>query len=140
MIKLLLMSKQQKTKDGRSFKKFFTSVNVIVKGEEDKGEQRKTITVRFDKVVDTSKFVRGILTVKEDKIELPYKYEIKTVIKDGVEKIKYPSIYVKAVESYEPRQPKSTITFNLLDEGEDIEDTVVDDEETEEDYNQFEEN
>ena len=137
MIKLLLMSKNQTTKDGRSFKKFFTSADVIVKGEEEKGLQKKSLTVRFEKTIDTSKFVRGILTVKEDKIEMPYKYEIREVEKNGVKKLRYPSIYIKEVIEYEPRQPKSTIHFNLLDETETEEVDIPEDEEDEETENPF---
>lgn len=126
MVKFLLMSKNQKTANGRSFRKFFTSVNIIVKGEEDKGKQEKTLTVKFAKEIDTSKFRRGIITANENDVELPYKYEVRTVTdKDGNEKLKYPHVYVKAIESYEERLPKSTGDFNLKDEQE-TEETEID--------------
>lgn len=136
MMKLLLMSKNQKTADGRTFRKFFTSVYVVVKGEEDLGEQKKTLTVKFDKKIDTSRYLRGIITAKEENIDMPYKYEVKEVEKNGVKKLKYPHIFIKAVEDYEPRSPKSTIRFNLLDEGdteevdipEDLDDTEAEEE------------
>lgn len=118
--KLLLMSKQQTRADGKSkYRKFFTYMDIEVKGEEEKGLQLKSITVKFDTPVDTKNFIRGILTVDEKDIEIPYKYEIKEEVqKDGTVKKKYPYIYVKKVINYEDRKPKSTGTFNLMDEAE----------------------
>lgn len=118
--KLLLMSKQQTRADGKSkYRKFFTYMDIEVKGEEDKGVQLKSITIKFDSTVDTKAFIRGILTVDEKDIEIPYKYEVKEEVqKDGTVKKKYPYIYVKKVINYEDRKPKSTGTFNLMDEAE----------------------
>ena len=128
MIKLLLMSKQQTRADGRSkFRKFFTSVYIEVEGEEEKGLQEKSITVKFDKAVDTSKFIRGILTVDEKNIDIPYRYKVREVtLEDGTVKKSYPHIYIKKVESYEERKPKTTAQFNLMDEAE-TEETDIDD-------------
>ena len=114
------MSKNQTTKDGRKFRKFFTSADCIVKGEEDKGVQNKSFNVRFDKSVDTSKFYRGILKIEDSDIDIPYKWEIKTKVdeKTGKEKKVYPSVYVKKVASYEERKPESTVKFDLKDEKE----------------------
>ena len=118
-MKLLLMSKMQKRPDGKSkFKKFFTYFDIEVKGEEDKGLQTKSITVKFDKSIDTSKFTRGILTVKDKDIDLPYRYEIKEIEKDGELKKSYPHVFIKAYESFEERKPKSTAVPNLMDEEE----------------------
>lgn len=114
------MSKQQTRADGKSkYRKFFTYMDIEVKGEEEKGLQLKSITVKFDTPVDTKNFIRGILTVDEKDIEIPYKYEVKEEVqKDGTVKKKYPYIYVKKVINYEDRKPKSTGTFNLMDEAE----------------------
>lgn len=120
MIKLLLKSKKKKAQNGAQFRTFFTDVMIAVKGEEEKGKQRKSLTVRFDKSVDTSKLVRGFLTVDEKDIDLPFKYQI--IEKDG--KPSYPSIYIRKYESYEEAKGKSTIEF-LTDEDE-TEDTVID--------------
>ena len=118
--KLLLMSKQQTRADGKSkYRKFFTYMDIEVKGEEEQGTQLKSITIKFDSTVDTKSFIRGILTVDEKDIEIPYKYEVKEEVqKDGTVKKKYPYIYVKKVINYEDRKPKSTGTFNLMDEAE----------------------
>ena len=129
--KLLLMSKQQTRPDGKSkFRKYFTYVDIEVKGEEDKGLQTKSVTVKFDKTVDTSKFVRGILSVDEKDIDIPYRYEIKEKLdENGEVKKTYPHIYVKKVLNFEERKPKTTAQFNLMDEAE-TEETEID--ETEE--------
>ena len=129
MLKMLLMSKQQTRPDGKSkFRKYFTYVDIEVEGEEDKGLQTKSVTVKFDKSIDTSRFVRGILTVKEENIDIPYRYKIKEVeLEDGTVKKTYPHIYIKKVESYEERKPKTTAQFNLMDEAE-TEETEIDDE------------
>ena len=119
------MSKVQKTKDGRTFRKFFTSMNIIVQGEEEKGEQEKTLSVRFDKNINTNAFNRGILTCKDEDIELLFKWAIRKVTdkKTGQEKDSYPYVYIKAYETYEPRKPKSTGKFNLKDEDTNEEET-----------------
>lgn len=127
MVKLLLKSKKKQTKDGRQFRTYFTDVMIVVKGEESKGKQRKTLTVKFDKECQgVSKLVRGYLTVNEADIDMPFKYQI--VQKDG--KDSYPSIYIRKFESYEEKKGASTIEF-LTDEDE-TEDTVIDEEAVEE--------
>lgn len=114
--KLLLMSKINQTADGRKFRKFFTTMNIIVKGEEEKGLQQKTLNVKFDKEISTKDFVRGIVQVDENKIEIPYKWEVKEDPKTG--KKRFPTIWIKEIVMYTPKLAKSTGTFNLLDEEE----------------------
>lgn len=114
--KLLLMSKMNQTADGRKFRKFFTSMNIVVKGEEEKGLQQKTLNVKFDEKVNTKDFVRGIVQVDENKIEIPYKWEVKEDTKTG--KKRFPTIWIKEIVMYTPKLAKSTGTFNLLDEEE----------------------
>ena len=127
MIKLLLKSKKKQTKDGKKkFRTYFTDVMILVKGEEEKGKQKKTITVRFAESVDTSKLIRGYLNVDEKDIDLPFKYQV--IEKDG--KPSYPSIYIRKYESYEEKKGTSTITF--LTEEDETEETVIDEEDVEE--------
>ena len=118
--KMLLMSKQKTTNDGkRKYRKFFTYVDIEVKGEEEQGLQTKSITVKFDRSVDTSGFTRGILTLDEKDVDKPYKYEVKEKVKeDGTIEKSYPHIFIKKVLNYEERKPKSTAQFNLMDEEE----------------------
>lgn len=116
MKQLLLMSKIQKTKDGKKkFRKFFTRVMIQVKGEEDKGKQKKSLTVRFTEGIETKDFIRGILSVEDNDIEIPYQWAI-TKTDDG--KDRYPSIYVKKVAKFEPRLSETTVEFCLEDEKE----------------------
>ena len=132
--KLLLMSKMQKTKDGKKkFRKFFTRVMIQVKGEEEKGKQKKSLTVKFADGIETKDFIRGILTCEDNQIEIPYQWAI-TKKDDGT--YRYPRIYVKQVVSFEPRLSESTVEFCLEDEKEtedvdiDLEnDDVIDEEE-----------
>ena len=110
------MSKIQKTKDGKKkFRKFFTRVMIQVKGEEDKGKQKKSLTVRFAEGIETKDYIRGILSVEDNDIEIPYQWAI-TKTDDG--KDRYPSIYVKKVAKFEPRLSETTVEFCLEDEKE----------------------
>lgn len=125
-VKFLLMSKQETTKDGRKFRKYWTSMDIVVKGQEDKGQQLKSLTVKFGQDVETKNFVRGIITAEEKDVHVPYKWEItKKIDKNGVEKEHYPVVYVDRIISYDARQPKSTGTFNLRDEEDELESTEI---------------
>ena len=129
MVQLLLMSKQKKTKDGKKkFRTFFTRIMILVKGEEEKGKQLKTITVKFAEGVDTKDLNRGLLSCSEENIDLPYQWQVR---KDDKGEDSYPYIYVKKIDAFEPKQPKSTIEF-LFDE-EETEPLSVDEEEIEDD-------
>ena len=127
MITLLLLTKNQSTKDGRKFKKFFTRVKIEVKGEEEKGLQPKTLTVKFADGVKVDKLGRGLITCKEEDIELPYKFQITKNEKTGKDQYSY--IYIKGYDNFEPRKPKSTVQFDLLDEDETEEIEILDEEE-----------
>lgn len=126
MIKLLLKSKKKKSANGAQFRTYFTDVNILVKGEEDKGKQKKSVTVKFDQKLDTSNLIRGFLYVDEKDIDLPFKYQI--IQKDG--KDSYPSIFIRKYDRYEEHKGKSTIEF-ITDEDE-TEETLIDDESVEE--------
>lgn len=123
MLELLLKSKKKTNQNGAEFRTYFTDVMILVKGEEEKGKQKKTLTVKFDKAVDTRNIIRGIVKVEEKDIDLPFKYQVKE--KDGKES--YPTIYIRKIASYEERKGASTIEF-LLEEN-DTEETVIDDNE-----------
>ena len=127
MQKLLLKSKKKKAKNGAQFRTFFTDVMILVKGEEEKGKQKKTLTVKFDKTVNTSELVRGYLTVDDKDIDLPFKYQV-LKREDGSDS--YPVIYIHKYEKYEEKRGNSTITF--LTEEDETEDTAIDEDEVEE--------
>ena len=123
MLELLLKSKKKTNQNGAEFRTYFTDVMILVKGEEEKGKQKKTLTVKFDKAVDTRNIIRGIVKVEEKDIDLPFKYQVKE--KDGKES--YPTIDIRKIAEYEVRKGASTIEF-LLEEN-DTEETVIDDNE-----------
>lgn len=130
-VKLLLKSKKKKAKNGAQFRTFFTDVMILVKGEEEKGKQRKSLTVKFDKAVNTTNLIRGYLTVDEKDIDLPFKYQV-LKREDGSES--YPIIFIRKYENYEEKRGNSTITF--LTEEDETEETAIDEEieEVEEDH------
>ena len=130
-VKLLLKSKKKKAKNGAQFRTFFTDVMILVKGEEEKGKQRKSLTVKFDKAVNTTNLIRGYLTVDEKDIDLPFKYQV-LKREDGSES--YPIIFIRKYENYEEKRGNSTITF--LTEEDETEETPIDEEieEVEEDH------
>ena len=127
MQKLLLKSKKKKAKNGAQFRTFFTDVMILVKGEEEKGKQKKTLTVKFDKTVNTSELVRGYLTVDDKDIDLPFKYQV-LKREDGSDS--YPVIYIHKYEKYQEKRGNSTITF--LTEEDETEETAIDEDEVEE--------
>lgn len=122
-VKLLLKSKKKKAKNGAQFRTFFTDVMILVKGEEEKGKQRKSLTVKFDKAVNTTNLIRGYLTVDEKDIDLPFKYQV-LKREDGSES--YPIIFIRKYENYEEKRGNSTITF--LTEEDETEETPIDEE------------
>ena len=123
MEKLLIMSKKQQTKDGRTFKKFFTNLLIEVEGEREKGLQQKSVTVLFGKNVDTSAIIRGIVEVEEKDLSLPRVWKITVDEKTG--KDRYPFVKIYSIASYTPKQAKSTARPVLEDEN-DTEEADID--------------
>lgn len=101
------------------FPSFFTPVKIVVKGEEDKGAQEKTLNVYFSEVADKKLpvgFKGGIIECKPEDINAPYVYEIKTNKKDAT-KLDYPMVYIKDLISVQPLQPKeNTCAFMGVEE------------------------
>lgn len=100
------------------FPSYFTPVTIVVKGEEEKGAQKKGLTVRFSKEADKKlpvDFKGGVLEVKGDKIVFPYVYEIKTN-EEGKED--YPFVYIKDFESITPLKPRENTCSFIVDEEE----------------------
>ena len=48
-MKIKVLKTTKTTKDGKSFVSYFTPVMIVVKGEEEKGEQQKGLTLNFSK-------------------------------------------------------------------------------------------
>ena len=100
-----------------TFPSYYTPVAIVVKGEEEKGEQKKGIKVLFSKVADKKlpvDFNGGILEVKGTDVNMPFVYEIKTN-ENGEDD--YPFVYIKDFESIAPLPaPKNTCRFLGVEE------------------------
>lgn len=116
-MKIKVLKTTKTTKDGKSFVSYFTPVMIVVKGEEEKGEQQKGLTLNFSKQAEKKldvNFNGGILECKGEDVLMPFVYEIKQ--KDG--KDVYPNVYIKDFISVSPLpQRKNTCRF-LVDEEE----------------------
>lgn len=93
-MKVFIYCTEKKTKEGRKFRSYWAYMYLKVKGEEEKGKQRKSVNVSFHQGVDNSKITRGVL---EGDFDLPERYEVK---KDKDGKDKYPAIWVNSVKSF----------------------------------------
>ena len=105
-----------------SFPSYFTPVMIVVKGEEDKGEQSKGLKIVFSKEADKKlpvDFKGGILEVKGEDVNYPFIYEIKKN-EDGEDD--YPFVYIKNFESITPLKPREN-TCRFIGVEEDTEET-----------------
>lgn len=105
-----------------TFPSYFTPVMIIVKGEEDKGEQSKGLKVVFSKEADKKlpvDFRGGILELKGEDVNYPFIYEIKKN-EDGEDD--YPFVYIKNFESITPLKPREN-TCRFIGVEEDTEET-----------------
>ena len=125
LVSLKILSKKIETEVNgrkRTFNRYFSPVKIVVKGEEEKGRQRKSITVKFTQDVTLPKGVRFfILTVDTDKDQLgaPHVYE---VTQDENGNPKYPVIWIRGYEELKPLKAKSRpITEDVEFETEDVE-------------------
>lgn len=110
-IKVLL---SKKTK----FPSYWTPVKIVVKGEEEKGQQEKGLTIRFSKEADKKlpvDFKGGILSVKGENVIMPFIYEIKHG-EDGEDD--YPFVYIKDFDAITPLKPRKNTCEFLVDEEE----------------------
>ncbi len=122
MLSLKVLSKKQEfEKDGKkkSFRTYFTPVHIIVKGEEDKGLQSKTLKVKFTQDVRIPEANNFMLVVDIDKkqISIPEKYEVTE--KDG--KKEYPTVWIRGYDSYTPlhRKTNSNTAFGVVFDSDD---------------------
>lgn len=98
LIKIMITKRNQKSKDGKKrYSIFRTKMNLIVKGEEEKGKQEKWITVKFPSDVDTKELSRGLLTVKVADISFPSVFE---VTQDENGKDVYPVVWIRAFKEF----------------------------------------
>ena len=106
------------------FPSYYTPVMIVVKGEEEKGEQQKGLKVIFSKSADKKlpvDFKGGIIELKGEDVNFPFIYEIKT--KDNGED-EYPFVYIKDFDSVTPLKPRAN-TCRFIGVEEDSEDTEI---------------
>lgn len=110
------------------FPSYFTYVKIVVKGEEEKGAQEKSLNVYFSEGADKKLpvgFKGGIIECKPENINFPYVYEIKKGKKpDGTECDDFPFVYIKDIESITPLKPRANTCQFLVDE-EDTSETSI---------------
>ena len=125
-LKIKVIAKTYKKSNGTgTFEKFFTPVNIIVLGEEDKGLQAKAIQVKFKKGIVPQK---GIYVFNnDDEFSLPYVFEIKEVEqKDGSTKIEYPVCWIRGYKEIRPLpKKKNNSCIPVVDDDENVEDTEI---------------
>lgn len=125
LIKIMITKRNQKTPDGKKkFPVFRTKMNIVVKGEEEKGKQPKWVTVKFPSDVDTKELTRGLLTVKVADISFPRIYE---VVEDENGKKEYPVVWVREFKEF--RETIREIENPFITEESDTEETDIDSEE-----------
>ena len=102
-MKLRIYSTQKTTTDNngkkRKFTAYYTKMNLIVKGEESKGKQLKSVTVKFRKEVNTNGIKRGYLIINNsDDLNAPFIYSIEKDEETG--KDVYPCVWVRGYDEY----------------------------------------
>lgn len=126
-IKLQIFSKKvNATVNGkaRSFNTYFTKMNLIVVGEEEKGRQIKYVTVKFRKNVDASMIKRGYIICDQKDVNAPFKYEVITN-PDG-SKV-YPTLWIRGYKTYIERV-QTHVQNEFITEDEDLDPYAIPDE------------
>ena len=106
------------------FPSYYTPVMIVVKGEEEKGEQSKGLKVVFSKVADKKlpvDFKGGIIECDGKDVIAPYVYEIKKT-EDGEDD--YPFVYIKDIISVSDLKPR-TNTCRFVGVEEDTKETII---------------
>lgn len=95
----IIYKKHMKSPDGsKEWDSFYTYKNILVKGEENRGKQEKSLSVIFDGI-DTKNLSSGFLVVRREDLIQPKIWEIV----DGPNGQKwYPKIKVKEIYSFDP--------------------------------------
>ena len=136
-IKFVLFKSNKTTKDGKKFSAYSTNMNLLVKGEEEKGLQSKKIDVKFDKSllgrIEEIKG-RGDLICEASDVNAPSVYQVTEKIgkdgkvelkKDGTPKKVYPSVYVSNYVEYRFNPKKASQSAFVTCEDLDGEEVVI---------------
>lgn len=132
LITIQISRMNRKSKDGkRKWVEFRTKMNLVVKGEEEKGKQNRWVTVQFDESINTKELSRGLLTVKVADISFPKTYEIKETVdeKTGETKKKYPIVWINAFKEFravEKEVENPFVTDGFDEESDNTEETESD--------------
>ena len=85
--------------DGTKWPNFYTFRNVLVEGEENRGPQEKSLSIKFNPAINLKNFGPGFLVCEKSKCIVPKVYKITTDEK-GVKH--YPYIWVDEIFSFDP--------------------------------------
>lgn len=127
-IKLLVVVKTRKTKQGRKFKSYRTLMNLPVV-ENDNAIEEKWVDVKFGKDVakkdiDALKG-RGYVYVPDDAISAPFRYEITDDTTEEGETVKrYPTVWINKISRYEEAMRKPSQSSFVTEEN-DTEETEI---------------
>lgn len=125
LIKLMITKRNHKSENGKKWVSLRTKMNLLVKGEEEKGKQEKWVDVKvYDKAYPDDVLSRGIITAYVKDINYPKVYEI-TIDENG--KKKYPVVKVFAIQGFTPVEIEYDNPFVVNEE--ETEETEIDDSE-----------
>lgn len=132
LIKLMITIRNRKSGNGQKWVSIRTKMNLLVKGEEEKGKQDKWVDVKvYDKAYPDNVLSRGIITAYVRDINYPKVYEITT---DENGKKKYPVVKVFAIQGFTPVELEYDNPFVVNEQ--ETEETEIDD--VEEHWNDIE--
>lgn len=82
---------------------FYTKMNLVKVGEEEKGKQLCNVTVKFTSDVDSKNITNGMLTAVVKDVGFPRKWEIKKDVpqEDGTVKDSFPTVWIRGFKSFE---------------------------------------
>ena len=81
---------------------YYTKMNLVKVGEEEKGKQLCNVTVKFKSDVDSKNVTHGMLTCLVKDVGFPRKWEvIPEQQDDGTIKDKYPTVWIRSFQSFE---------------------------------------
>lgn len=120
----------------KSFLRYFTYLNLVVVGEEEKGKQKKSVTVKFieevSKNLPKDRFFILTVDTNKDQISCPRKYEVRQIEdkKTGEMKDDYPILWVRGYEEFTPIKPRPiTDDVEFCVDEEPTEETEIDNDE-----------
>lgn len=104
---------------------FYTKMKLLVKGEEEKGKQLKSVTLKFRSDVDSKNVTSGLLTCVVSDVGFPRVYEI-IENEDGTKE--YPIVWIRGFKSFE--QVERDIENPFVTDEEETDEIEIEDNET----------